>query len=279
MAPDTKPPACSFRPGPLTNALLGLSRHTPLGRGARRKRIAKLVRALNDEALDVPLYDGRARLHVHDNNSEIKALLSPKRFARQEYEFCRQNMPPAGGVFLDIGANAGVFSLFVASLMQSGTLIAAEPQPEMFARLTTNFHTMNPGLAERLDLHLIQAALGAENGSVSLSVPDSLGQASARPIIGASRIEVAMRPMHALIEMAGVEKLDLVKIDVEGFEDSVLFPYFESAPAAIWPRAIVMEHCNAGLWEHDCIALLKGHGYRAIRQDRTNILLVHGTAP
>lgn len=264
-----------YTPGPVTAALLGLSRHTPLGRGGMRKLMAKGVRALNPgRPLDVSLYGGRACLHHTGNNSETKALLSPNRYAREEYAFCAAHMPPEDGVFLDIGGNAGVFSLYVASLMRSGTLIVAEPQPDMFARLTRNFE-LNPDHARRLNLHLHPCAVGGDQpGSLQLSVPPSAGQASARLIEGAPVIEVSVRPMREVLDAAGVNQLDLLKIDVEGFEDSVLFPFFETAPEHLFPRAIVMESCHAGRWQRDCEALLVGHGYTITHKDRTNMMLV-----
>lgn len=265
----------AYKPGPLTSAMLGLSRHTPFGRGQLRKLMAKAVRALNDGPLDVPLYGGQARLHHSGNNSEVKALLSPRRYAREEYAFCADHMPADDGVFLDIGANAGVFSLYIASIMQSGTLIAAEPQPDMFARLTTNF-ALNPDYEARLALHLVQTAVGAETGSLTLSIPPSAGQASARRVEGVPTIEVPMVPMTDLLERAGASKLDLLKLDVEGFEDGVLFPFFEAAPETLYPAAIVMECCHAARWQRDCEALLLSHGYKIVHKDRTNMMLVRG---
>ncbi|MEO1189742.1 MAG: FkbM family methyltransferase, partial [Pseudomonadota bacterium] len=216
--------ARAFRPGLLSQALVALSRHTLMGRGAMRKLMAKGVRALNPGSpLDVPLYGGHARLHHSGNNSEVKALLSPKRYAREEYAFCREHMPAQNGVFLDIGGNAGVFSLFVASLMQSGTLISAEPQPMMYARLKTNF-ALNPDLESRLELHLLQTAIGGDQvGSLTLSTPESAGQASARLVDGAPTLDVPVIPMVDLLGQCGVTKLDLLKIDVEGFEDGILY--------------------------------------------------------
>ena len=263
------------RPGPLSRALIGLSRHTVLGRGKMRKLMAKSIRALNpDTPMDVSLYGGRARLHHSGNNSEVKALLSPNRYAREEYAFCREHMPKDDGVFLDIGGNAGVFSLFVASLMRSGTLITAEPQPAMFARLKTNF-SLNPELEARLDLHLMPTAIGgSERGSLTISTPASAGQASARLSAGVPTIDVPVLPMKDVLSEAGIDKLDLLKIDVEGFEDGILFPFFETAPAALHPKAIVMEACHAGRWERDCEALLLEHGYKIVHKDRTNMMLV-----
>ncbi|MCF6329600.1 MAG: FkbM family methyltransferase [Henriciella sp.] len=257
----------------MTAALLGLSRHTPFGRGQMRKLMAKAVRALNDGPLDVPLYAGTARLHHTGNNCEIKALLSPKRVAREEYAFCARHMPDQNGVFFDIGGNAGIFSLYLASIMRSGTLIIAEPQPAMFERLKTNFSVMNPAIAARLDLHLYQTALGEADGSLTLSIPESAGQASARRVEGVPTIEVPVTPMLSLLTKAGAIKLDLLKIDVEGFEDGILFPFFETAPASLHPKAIVMECCHAGRWQRDCEALLVGHGYQIMHKDRTNMML------
>ena len=265
----------AFRPGPLSQALVTLSRYTPLGRGGMRKLLAKAVRALNPEGpLDVSLYGGQARLHHTGNNSEVKALLSPNRYAREEYAFCRKHMPSEGGVFLDIGGNAGVFSLFVASLMQSGTLISAEPQPAMFERLRTNF-SLNPDLDKRLDLHLQQTAVGGDApGLLTISLPESAGQASARLAEGGPTLDVPVIPMIDLLHRCGVDKLDLLKIDVEGFEDGVLFPFFAAATSDLLPKAIVMEACHSGRWERDCEAMLLEHGYKIVHKDRTNMMLI-----
>lgn len=264
-----------YRPGPLSQALLVLSRHTPMGRGGMRKLMAKGVRALNpDQPLEVELYGGRARLHHSGNNSEVKALLSPKRYAREEYAFCRKHMPSTDGVFLDIGGNAGVFSLFVSSLMHSGTLICVEPQPTMFERLSTNF-ALNPNLTERLKVHLQQTAIGGDApGILTISTPESAGQASARLSKGVPTIDVPVIPMADLLAQSGVKKLDLLKIDVEGFEDSILFPFFETAPTSLFPKAIVMEACHSGRWERDCETLLLEHKYKIVHKDRTNMMLV-----
>ncbi|MEO1552602.1 MAG: FkbM family methyltransferase [Pseudomonadota bacterium] len=267
--------AQAFPPGPLSQTLLTLSRHTLLGRGAMRKLMAKGVRALNPGSpLDVPLYGGQARLYHTGNNSEMKALLSPKRYAREEYTFCRDHMPAQDGVFLDIGGNAGVFSLFVASLMQSGTLISAEPQPAMFNRMKTNFG-LNPDLEARLNVHLLQTAIGGDTpGSLTISIPESAGQASARLVDGAPTLDVPVIPMLDLLNTCGAAKLDLLKIDVEGFEDGILFPFFATADPALFPKAIVMEACHTGRWERDCESLLLEHDYKIVHKDRTNMMLI-----
>jgi len=264
-----------FRPGPLSAALIGLSRHTPLGRGQLRKWMAASVRRLNpDRPVDVGLYGGHARLHHTGNNPEIKALMSPHRYAREEYAFCRRHMPQQNGVFVDIGANAGMFSLYMAHLMQSGVIICVEPQNEMFERLSQNF-ALNPDLAVRLDLHFRKLAVGGlEPGTLELAIPESAGQASARLSGSGQTVKVPQIPLINLVQDVGVQHIDLLKIDVEGFEDEVLYPFFETSPSSLHPGAIVMEACHAGRWQRDCKALLRAHEYETVYEDRTNMMLI-----
>jgi FkbM family methyltransferase len=144
----------------------------------------------------------------------------------------------------------------------------------MYERLKTNF-ALNPRLAERLTLNLHQTAVGGDApGTLTISTPESAGQASARVKAGDPTIEVPVTPMLTLLNQSGVSTLDLLKIDVEGFEDGVLFPFFAQASKDLHPKAVVMEACHAHRWERDCEALLLEQGYRIVYKDRTNMMLV-----
>ncbi|MEL6828766.1 MAG: FkbM family methyltransferase [Pseudomonadota bacterium] len=274
QAVSQTPALGTYAPPPLTAALLALSRNTPLGRGGARKLLGRAIASMTGEApLDVSLYGLHARLYQTGNLSETKALLKPSHYSRNEFAFCRRTMPAEGGVFFDIGGNAGVFSLFVASLMRSGTLISAEPQPDMYQRLTANFD-LNPEVQARLRIHLQQTAIGGSAPSeLTLSIPDSAGQASGRPVEGMPTLTVPMIPLLDAIIDAGVEHVDLLKIDVEGFEDAVLIPFFETSPESLWPKAIVMEYCHASQWETDCEAMLIKNGYSVAQRDKANVML------
>lgn len=266
-------PHGTYRPNLVTTGLINLSRSTPLGRGALRKLMTKAVRRSSPtQQLDVPLFGGVARLHHTGNSSEAKALMNPKRYAREEFEYCRAHMPKHGGTFVDIGANAGIFSLFAASLMESGTLLAIEPQPDIFMRLQANF-ALNPEIRERLKIEIINSALGAEHGTLELSLPGGAGLASARGFEDAPSIEVPMAPLNELLIQYELSRIDILKIDVEGFEDEIIFPFFETATKEKWPSSIVMEYCNRHRWERDCEELLTRKGYLVAHKDKANIIL------
>ena len=270
-------PFGTYAPGLLTRLVLMLSQKTPLGRGKARKMMAACVRRLNGEAMDTQLFGQNVRLHMHNNSSEIKALMKPSRYARAEFDFGARFLPSVGGVFVDIGANAGLFSLGMARFMQSGALIAVEPQPRLFERLTANLEQLNASSlpnGRSVKTHLFNLAIGPDEGTLHLSVPEQLGQASAHHLQDAAQMTVPMKPLQAVLEAAGVEHIDVLKIDVEGFEDKALLPFFETAPAHLWPKAIVIEHCHKDRWVLDCQSALEARGYVLEHADRTNLMLV-----
>jgi len=267
-------PFGTYAPGPLTRFVLMLSQHTPLGRGKARKMMAACVRKLNSEKLDTVLFGQNVRLHMQNNSSEIKALMKPSQYSKSEFSFCAKHLPYKDRVFVDIGANAGLFSLGVARYMSGGILIAAEPQPRLFERLKLNIEDFNSERERRPEVHLFKTALGPLVGELSLSVPDQLGQASARKLQGAEQINVSVIPLLDMLSTVRVDCVDLLKIDVEGFEDEVLMPFFKTAPKTLWPRAIVLEHCHKDRWQSDCHDALIDLGYRIERKDRTNWMFV-----
>lgn len=266
------PPHGTYMPGLMTRIVLGLSQNTPLGRGKARKLMAAWVRQLCGENLDTQLFGQNVRLHMRNNSSEVKALMNPRRYSRAEFIFCKKHMPKAMPVLVDIGANAGLFSLGMIGHMRGGNLIAVEPQEKLFARLELNLVSLNAHQTDRPNVHLYKTAIGPEAGALMLSVPDQLGQASARALLGAEQIAVPVRPLQDVLAEAGVARVDVMKLDVEGYEDAVLFPFLEAAPRALWPSAIVLEHCHSDRWVRDCEAGLIAAGYCLMAKDRTNFM-------
>ena len=134
--------------------------------------------------------------------------------------FCR--LARSSRVILDIGANTGFFTLMACAVNPAARVIAFEPVPRIFERLRA--HVALNGWTERCQLR--QVAVSNRSGTASFHVP--LGElpysASMDPNgylgVAGELIEVALERIDD--SCAGVEGIDLVKIDVEGFEDQVL---------------------------------------------------------
>ena len=80
--------------------------------------------------------------------------------------------------------------------------------------------------------------------------------------------------LQRILDDAGADHVDALKIDVEGYEDRVLTGFFKQAPPSLWPRAIVIEHLSRNEWLEDCIADMRARGYVETARTRSNALLV-----
>jgi FkbM family methyltransferase len=275
--PQTRPadaPFGAYRPTGLSAVILALTQNTPLGRGSARKSLGEILRRNTLSPVDAALWGRNARLHLTSNYSEMKALLNPSAYSKPDFAFIRSHLPPTG-LFLDIGANAGMFSLFASSLLtRGGRILSVEPQPDIFARLEFNLLKANDFKREGITASLVQTALGAANGEADLSIPDEHGQASLHAASGGRTVRVPLQTLTDLLAREDVTTVDVMKIDVEGYEDGVLQPFFEAAEVSLWPRAILMEHCNRERWRWDCEGELVRLGYTVSYRDRANVFLL-----
>lgn len=268
----TQPAFGTYAPSPLVKVLLTLSQNTILGRGKARRTLAGLLKQAHSGPLDAHLWGQPARIHVGANNNELKALLNPASFNRAELDVMRAHLPREGGVFVDIGANVGMVSLAARAHLSTGAVLSIEPQPAMFERL--EFTLLEAGRSEGVTHLLRQVAVGPERGTAELTVPDQPGMASlASGTLTGETVEVDVVPLADICIEAGILHIDVMKVDVEGFEDQAILPLFDTGPEALWPTVLIMEHCHSGRWSRDAVAEILGRGYRELRRDRQNVCL------
>jgi FkbM family methyltransferase len=155
----------------------------------------------------------------------------------------------------------------------SGTVIAIEPHPVTHARLA-----FNNKASTCTQVRLVAAAAGPSDGELTIETDgDNLG--ASHVVTGAAShqaIKVPSLRLQRILDEADVSQVDALKIDVEGFEDRVLVGFFAEAPAALWPRAVVIEHLSRNEWLEDCIADMLARGYVEKGKTRSNTLLARG---
>jgi hypothetical protein len=88
----------------------------------------------------------------------------------------------------------------------------------------------------------------------------------------ADAVRVPSQSLLQLLEQERVGAIDALKIDVEGFEDVILGPFFRDAPSQLWPRLIIIEDCR-GSWETDLMALMAAKGYAIVTRSKLNFIL------
>jgi FkbM family methyltransferase len=124
-----------------------------------------------------------------------------------------------GQVFYDVGANAGVFTVEIAAAFDDAVQVRAfEPQPSLARSLALS--AARNGFR---NVHVHPVILGAEPGEVDLFIPASTIHASVVARDGRSqRLACAKTTIDAEVERGALPALDVIKMDVEGAERSVV---------------------------------------------------------
>ena len=266
----TSPPFGAFAPTSAQAAVIALAQRSRLKRGAFRPMLSRLVNLLRAGPVDVRYQGASFRFYHQASATERGALFNPD-YNLEELEFLRAHTP-AGGVFVDLGANVGTYAMVLARQVGSGgKVIAIEPHPVTHARLA--FNRDASGYAQVI---LVAAAAGPSDGELMIETDgDNLG--ASHIVSGKSRgnaIRVPALRLQRILDDAAVRHVDALKIDVEGFEDRVLTGFFKQAPPSLWPAAVVIEHLSRNEWQHDCIADMLARGYAEAGKTRSNTLLV-----
>jgi FkbM family methyltransferase len=175
-------------------------------------------------------------------------------------------------VFIDIGANVGLFSLFVAAHAGSDArILAIEPEPTSLGRLR-----FNVAANRDLPIRVIGSALGesTERVVVQLDNRDRGGTTtrSLGPHDGADVVTAECRPLLEVVNQEGLTHIDALKIDVEGAEDKILVPFFTNAPPDLWPGLVIIEDTR-DRWRSDLFSLLAQIGYRVSSKTKLNVML------
>lgn len=233
---------------------------------ALRKPFIKAV----PSPVDAEMQGIRMRVYLHGNISERKFLTMPQFVDVYERQCIREHLP-VDGVFIDIGANAGIYTLNAARhLGPKGQVLAIEPHPVMRGRIATNV-ALNDFSAT---INIAPYGVSAEEGTFRLHLHGSnLGESSLVHSHGENEgIEVLCKPLEAILAEYGIDKVDMLKIDIEGAEDKALMPFFQTAPAELFPQWIIIEDSRKE-WDTGFLPLLETRGYAIDKVARMNLVL------
>ena len=139
-------------------------------------------------------------------------------------QFLLRHIGSSLGVAVDVGAHKGGYT---EALLQASeaTVYAIEPSPIAYGTLVSRFKgsprvrcfqvalSRMPGIAT---LHDYASGTGSEHASLDASAFQILHHS---PTVG---MTVSVTTLDALVETEGLDRIDLLKIDVEGLEPEVL---------------------------------------------------------
>jgi FkbM family methyltransferase len=274
-ANDPSPaPFGAFAPNAAQQAVISLTQRSRLKRGAFRPMLSRLLNLLRAGPIDIP-YQGASFRFYHQTSATERGALLNADYNIEELDFLRAHTPD-GGVFVDVGANAGTYALPLARHVgPKGRVVAVEPHPVMVARLAFN---QTASAAD--NVALIAAAAGDADGELMIETDrENYGASHVYPDASArsDAIRVPARRLLRILQDQRLDKIDSLKIDVEGYEDRVLIGFFRDAPSTLWPRAVAIEHLSRDDWLDDCLADMLARGYVETGKTRSNTLLVLGS--
>jgi FkbM family methyltransferase len=185
-----------------------------------------------------------------------------------------------GNIALDVGANIGIYCVFLSWLCgPAGKVWAFEPVPETYWRLR---ETLTLNRCE--NVVAVEAALSDKRGSARMNLFEpgfadlnTLGSPSAamrswKKISPVRSVEVPTRTLDEFCESEGIERINFLKVDVEGFELNV----FRGAQRLLREQRIdyicfeifqpALE--DADVKSRDVFGALEAHGYSVYRFDR-----------
>ena len=163
-----------------------------------------------------------------------------------------------GAHVIDVGANVGNHALYFASFMQAARVVCIEPNPEAIEALRANVEAN--GLGGVIDL----SALGV---GLSDRSEGGFGVVRRGANLGAARLEKGGAiAVHRGDDLFDGERVDLIKIDVEGMEMAVLSG-FDAVIAAQRPALFVeVDRGNEAEFAAWCAARGYGVAFRAQHQ-------------
>ncbi len=216
----------------------------------------------------------KLRLYPSQNYGDYQIVMHGLHPEEAELEVFA-NAVKSAQVFVDIGANVGIYTLFAAqSMPPGGRIIAFEPAPDTAQKLRTNI-----GLNGLTLVTVVQKAVAEEPGRLRLHVvaENNVGQHSLSDELGSKGPgrghDVDVTTLQAALEREGVSSIDVLKIDVEGFEDRALYPFLQYADELCWPKYVLIEIAHRAVWKWDLISAFKERGYQIVFENAYNLHL------
>lgn len=155
-------------------------------------------------------------------DSHLSRIIVWGDFELNEIDFLKRYLN-SGDVFIDIGANIGLFSLIASPILSKyGRIISIEPSKKTYFRLLENIK-----LNKFKNISCINNALSNSNEKKNLYVDtggydawNSFGKPSAGNFL--EKEEVITKTLDQIRDQFSLQQVQLIKIDVEGWEIPVL---------------------------------------------------------
>lgn len=219
-----------------------------------------------------------ARLYPRSNRCEKRAFAGVQIWDAEERATLAVALDAstiAPFIFLDVGANVGLYSLILAAHAKTTgkdiRIVAFEPDPTNRARLAFNIK------ASEANIQVLPFAISDEDGEGFMGGGDiNRGEIRLQDNVDDSDEEneqpVQIKTLYGVCEEQGLSRIDAMKVDIEGHDEQALTAFFERAPKTLWPRLLILETGRDATTS--LLELCTGHGYTITKRTGINSILV-----
>jgi FkbM family methyltransferase len=278
MRTPDKPFGAHALPAPLERLRRLAGGASPEGSGQPSRKLASLARRLclvgRADPVDAELFPGvSARLHPRSNRCEKVAFAGPQFWDPGERRALaaaiRASDPARPFVFADVGANVGFYSLFAERVARDAgraiRILAVEPDEVNRGRLEANL-----GFNGIDSVTVLPVAVSGTSGHGRMAGGEiNRGERQLLAQAGIDGLRVVTLT-EALAE-AGLDRLDAMKLDIEGHDEAALRRFLAEAPAALRPSLLIVEAGRKG--DAPVLALCLRNGYSVQTRAGLNAVL------
>ena len=147
-------------------------------------------------------------------------------FLKGDYD--SPHLPPEAQTILDLGANIGLSALFFGARYPRARIVAVEPDKDNYSLLIKNVEPLGSRVA------CIKGAVWPTDGTVTFEMVDAQGAnldywgGRVEKSDGVSPTSVRSFNIGTLCDMFSIERIDILKVDIEGAELEVFSEGYET---------------------------------------------------
>lgn len=236
--------------------------------------------ALKNNPVIIDNFDSDIRMQVDTSRAMGAAIFWTGYHEFREFQFLHRYLK-RDMVFVDVGANQGEYTLFVAKRLPQGRVLAFEPLPlirrvlEENVRLNhfSNVEIFDYGLSDRDEDLTIHEVESDHEGLATFYLGERKSKAS---------FEVPLKTLDAVFPATGLSRLDFIKLDIEGGELKALNGSYQTIKAY---KPVIMIEINdetyraAGYNTADVKNFFDSLHYRAYRIEKRGRLKICDNLP
>ena len=260
----------------IVKIILYIGQKTFFGRGQLRKILVKIINAILGKGnTEIP----RFTCHVNNvpfnfYNDELTGIKFY--FGRNEnfeLDFIKRNSKN-NSVFIDIGSNMGLYTQNIANLINDDRkikIIAIDANPIVCDRLNANLSLL--GNNKKKYVKIKNCALGDHNSKIKLDYSKGLANGTISNKESKKFFKIQCKKLISILNEENIKFITNLKIDIEGYEDRALIPFFKNRNKNLFPKNIILEHSSKNQWKINLISYLNKIGYKEIFKNNANLIL------